>query len=577
MKRRRSVYYTDAAVDAHTDATWQDSASSDGWESADSASDESESSSEEEKQPVKRARRSSLQKREFTPPSKGGKATPKPNGVGKSAKKASAVKTLPPRQKDPPKGNLQREHSLGRRRGSKLEALKLPAKLINPFADKDRFNSAPTPKMGGPFKPGTATPGSAASMLLGPPLDPSPTTGPLANGEDDGSCRLPITQGLEVSLGDSADNSAALLDKMPPPSAVGRGFSHLVYGTSESSPTESSPNLSAYFFPEASQSSPTTGGGAGAGKTTPPGPSPLGEDAAMLQLAPPLSDTWGEALLQAEQPRGQASRIQPPAGQGLKSEEVTELPTEVPCDFEVGGKEYGRSPPPSSFPNTAAQDFLAKYRAAYGDVSRTSNEAPGNDSLLALVNGTEDESAKDEWRQGGDGLNAAAYAEPLEGGGTQLDALAILDMAGGGGDGALEAQDNPPPEDNFLELSLDSFGGRALIAEAAARGPPTSSALGGGGLLNPYQDPPFPERSLSPSLPKANGQHQGGHVFLDLEEQGERAPQEMAGHLTPRLGGQVQQGIPPWLTAVAINGLWGDSGSPGAQAMGCWTQLQTGQ
>lgn len=562
MKRRRSAFH----LDPHTDATWEDSASSDGgeWESADSANSDASSeteSSEEEKQPVKRARRSSLQKREFTPPSrsKGGKATPKPNGVGKKASAADPVKTLPPRQKDPPKGNLQREHSLGRRRGSKVEALKLPAKL-NPFADKDRFNSAPTPKMGGPFKPGVATPGSAASMLLGPPLDPSPTTGPLANGEAPHSDGLPITHGLEVSLGDSAGVS----DKMPPRG----GFSHLVYGTPQSSPTESSPNLSAYFFPEARQSSPTTGGGAGAGKTTPPGPSPLGE---VLQLAPPPSDSWGEALLQAEQPRGQASRVQPLAGQGLKSEEVTELPTEVPCDFDVGGKGYGRSPPPSPFPNTAAQDFLAKYRAAYGDINRASNEAPGNDSLLAFVNGTEDESGKDEWRQGEDGLHAA-----LEGGATQLDALAVLDMAGGVGNGALEAQ-GTPPEDNFLELSLDSFGGR----EAAARGPPTSSALGvfrgGGVLLDPYQGPPFPERSLSPSLPKANGQHQGGHVFLDLEEQDERAPQEMAGPLTPRLGGQVQQGIPPWLTAAAINGLWGDSGSPGAQAMGCWTQLQTGQ
>ncbi|GAQ88869.1 homeobox protein [Klebsormidium nitens] len=566
-------------------------------ESSDSGSGSSDESSEEERQPIKRAKRSALQKPR---PALAAKPGPTPSRssvaagsgakrdgtrrspVGAPSKGSGADKGAGP-SKAVPKGRLTRESSMGRpstlqRRGSKLEALQLPVKMspaVPLFADKDRAKAAveaPTPRMGR-GKPSAATPGSTPSMWLGPRQDPSPTTGPLAPGEPQPA----------HPLGISGDGTVALLDKVPP-SAVGRGFSHLLAGAPESSPTDSTVSPSAYLLSDGKEPSPTTGALAGADavpakQSTPPKPSPLREESgkeARLQLAPSASD-WGEALRKAEQQRSAAAAAAAPAPARLDS---PDLPTDMARDFvrALGAGEAARSPSPSVLPSGRAAAAAGGRRVARGG------------------------------RRGGDTAGLAARLAALDGGLSKgLDALAVLHLgaAPGAGDNKGAAERN-----GLLELSLEPGSGLApsrtaqLLAEAAARvsaGSSLPSRLargtaflgsasafeafrGGGNLLDPYQDPPFSsglreERALSPSLRDAISQHRSGHTTQALlpgegrEEAG--APGSSTGPLTPRLGPAAP--IPPWLTAVA-SGLWGEGGSPGGRSSspGWWTQIQSG-
>lgn len=586
MKGKRSPFIPSLPPRAQNE-TQQDSGESEVSDSADSASgsDSESGSSEEEEQPIKNAKKSIAQKKEPTPaPSKPSKL-PSKGGKAAALTRKSPAKGPPPKA-PPGKGNLQREPSFGRAStlkrpaSNKLEALKLPVKMspVMPlFPDKDRL-TPPLPKLG-QSKPDVNTPSS--TVWLGTHLDPSPTTGPLEN--------------LQEGGGASAETSAALFDKVPP-SALGRGFSHLVNGPPlESSPTESNPSPSAYLLSDGKESSPTTGaltaGDLGAAKATPLKPSPLGEDAAKLQLAPSTSE-WGEALLKAEQQHVAQPASQPLPEQGLSGEDTAR-------DFSrgFGGLDRGRSPSPAvrEFPNSAAQDFLAKYRAMYGDIHRSSDEGGGTtDSLLAFVNGTEveEEEANRGTQQEAmfhreSASDSAGYAHRLAalmGSGKGLDALAVLNLMGGErGTGASVALQDFTAEmekrNSPLELSLSHAASQARGLErppgSHSWGPSFMSTFsaspsafeafrgGGGNLLDPYQDPPLPERALSPSLRKAISQHQSGQSsgleFLERRDGGQGF--SMGGPLTPRLGGQIQQGMPPWLAAVA-SGPWGNSDSP---------------
>lgn len=506
MKGKRSAFLAAAAAGESSD-------------SGSGSSDES-SEEEEERQPIKRAKRSALQKPRPAPPAKPGLTPPRSSlAAGSGAKKDGTRRSpagVPPSKasgadkaagglgKAGPKGRLTRESSMGRpstlqRRGSKLEALQLPVKMspaVPLFADKDRLKAAPveapTPRMGR-GKPSSATPGSTPSMWLGPRQDPSPTTGPLAPGEPQPA----------HALGLSGDGTVALLDKGPP-SAVGRGFSHLLGAPPESSPTDSTVSPSAYLLSDGKEPSPTTGALAGADappakQSTPPKPSPLREESgkeARLQLAPSASD-WGEALRKAEQQRSAAAAASAPAPARLDS---PDLPSDMARDFVrgLGAGEAARSPSPSGlplvreFPNSAAQDFLAKYRAMYGEIHRSSERTAEGASkaadILAFVNGTDvddeerksgpaqQQQAADAWRgagdEGGDAAGLAARLAALDGGASKgLDALAVLHLGAARGAG----DDKGAERGGLLDLSLEPGSGLApsrtaqLLAEAAAR------------------------------------------------------------------------------------------------------------